>query len=202
MKVDFLTQFFREANIHKMSDARALLALASFFKGFASSQYKVGSEMVSSKKHNKFSWPEGVQYFFRNHAQSSRFSLAIADLRAVIEGLMEIERGLATKFNRAICRCGNVDRPKVVLILYIITPRHTNYAVVAGYRASHHQATYLNVVDFSQHKKIQDEPHMSTSQEYGIGKPLQNLHPSHYLSPQEKTNLLQHLRSLTQRYWH
>lgn len=47
MVFDFLTRFVSKANIQEMSDALALIALSSFLKRFAKSQYEAGVEMVS-----------------------------------------------------------------------------------------------------------------------------------------------------------
>lgn len=59
-------------------------------------------------------------------------------------------RELATKLSRVICRCGNVHPPDKGLTLYIDPLHPTIRSVVARYKESHRQATYLNIVDYIQ----------------------------------------------------
>lgn len=147
MVVYFLTRLVREGNIQEMSEAQAIAALPSFLDGFAKSQYETGAETVFPEEGGISSWPEAVQYRLRNYAQSSTISLAIADLRAGSQGLLETERELATRMNQTVCRCGNAYPPEEVLTLYIDAHHPPIYSLVAWFRESHRGAPYPDVVE-------------------------------------------------------
>lgn len=150
--VDFLTSFVREANIQKISEAEAVVALPSFQKVFASAQFEAGVEIASPEKGGISDWPEAVQYLSRNYAQSPRTSSAISDLSAVSREPTKTRHELYIWLGRAICRCANFHRPEEVLILYT-DPLHTaTRMVVARYRESPLRAVYLDIVDFAQHE--------------------------------------------------
>lgn len=136
-----------------MPEPQALVAPPSVFKGFAKSQYEAGAQMMSPEEGEISSWPEAVQYFLRNYAQTSRISFAIADLRALCQEAMETERELAAKLNQSIGCCSNIQPPEEDLTFYIIALHPKIRTVVARYREFHRRAAYLNLADYAQHER-------------------------------------------------
>lgn len=67
MVVGFLTRFIREADIQKVSEVLAFVALPSFLEEYARSWYETGAGLVSPEKIGVSGWPEAVHYLLRNH---------------------------------------------------------------------------------------------------------------------------------------
>lgn len=91
MVIHFVTLFVREANIQEICKAWAFVALPPFLRRFVKSRYEAGSEMMIPEEGGISSWGEAVQYLIKNYAQSSRISLAIANLLLISQELMESE---------------------------------------------------------------------------------------------------------------
>lgn len=75
--------------------------------------------MVSPEESGIMRWSMTIQYLLRNNAQSSRVSLAIADLQAVSQGFLKTKQELVAKLNQTICCCRNEHPLDEVFTRYI-----------------------------------------------------------------------------------
>lgn len=81
MVLEFLWRFVCEANIQTMTEAQALIALASFLTGFC--RYQAEVKQVSSENGGVTRRPEAERYLLLSYAQNLHISTAMRDLRAV-----------------------------------------------------------------------------------------------------------------------
>jgi len=150
MVIDFLTRLVREANIQGFSEAQMFLALPAFLEGKALSHYESGIEFVPPEEGGVSCWPEAVQYFLRSYAGNQNISAAEKDLRATQQKDDEEERDFATRMNKAVTRCGNVHSQFDVITMFVDGLHSSISPLVARFRESTRNASYLQVVDYAQ----------------------------------------------------
>ena len=103
----FLAKFVEEADILRMSEAQAFIALPTFLSGQAQQQFNAVCG-ASFEEGGVSCWPEAVQYLLRSYTTSANINEAIARLRSTIQSADETEMQYSSRLNNAFVRCGNV----------------------------------------------------------------------------------------------
>lgn len=153
MIIDFLERFMLETYFQKLSDAQAIVVLPTFPVEFAKSQYETVVELVSTEGGGVSSWPEAVQYLWRSYAESFHINGTIDNLQEMRRRASKKDCLFPARLNKEITRCVNVHAPAEKITPFIVAFHPTNRLIVARFRASSQNISYLDYIDYAQHEK-------------------------------------------------
>ena len=103
---DFLTRFTESADLNRMSEAQAFIALPKYLSGIAEQQFR--ATRYGARSGGVSSWPEAVQYFLSTYATPSVIREAVNEVRNIRQHPNEDELQYSCRLNNAVYRCGNV----------------------------------------------------------------------------------------------
>lgn len=146
----FLARFVREADVLRMSEAQAFIALPHFLTGFALSQFEaVRDTSVIGDIGGVNCWPEAVQYLLRSYATSSEIQKALLDLSNIRQSSGEDEKDFSNRLEAGISRAGNVHTLDEKCTMFEAGLLPETKHLVSRHRESNPQVTYLELVQFA-----------------------------------------------------
>ena len=138
----FLAEFAEEADLLRMSEGQASLALKSFLKGSARTRYEAANGIGS--------WAESVQYFLVIYATDAVIEEALSDSCDIRQRPNEAEVDYSTRLSEAELRCGNVNKWDVRKLRFIDGLLPSIKPLVARYNRMKRDATYWDVIEEAQ----------------------------------------------------
>ena len=138
----FLAKFAVEADLLRMTEGQAVLAIPEMLRGQASVRYEAANSVNT--------WPETVQYFLRNYATDAIIEQAVEDLKNIQQKAGEHEVDYSNRLTEAELRCGNVHEWHERKLRYIQGLIPPIKPLVARYNRENRRATYWDVVEFAQ----------------------------------------------------
>lgn len=148
--LDFLSRFVAEADILRMSEAQAYIALPYFLTGLAEDQFNSVRGSTRASEGGVTCWPEAVQYLLRSYATGNAIQGAILALRDTKQKADESETVYSTRLNKAFHRCGNVFSAAERCTMFVDGLTRTIGGLVARYRENNRRVSYLELVQFAQ----------------------------------------------------
>ena len=108
MKIfEIISRFVNEADMHRMSEAQAFIALPIFMSHPAEKNFRT-SIGGTSQKGTVTCWPEAVQHLLRTYATPAAMLEVMDKLRSIRQGETETEESYRNRLHESINLCGNV----------------------------------------------------------------------------------------------
>lgn len=145
--LDFLTRFVRKENIQEVSVAQAFDAIPSFLTEISLIDLERELEKASPEERGMTSWPETVKHLLPDHSQHKNISQAIKVLKYIRQKLDETERQLATRFNKGMDRCGNVNSIGKNITYDVDAILPTKSYLVGRYMKANGHTSFLDIRD-------------------------------------------------------
>ena len=133
----FLIHFVTEADKLNMSEGQAYLAIPSYLKGSAKSQF---SSMQNGIRAGGITcWPEAIQFFLRSYPTPNVIRNAISELMNIRQQPGEDESTYAGKLSTALARCGNVHDEPTIMTMFVNGLQPSIRTTVSRFREDHHR---------------------------------------------------------------
>ena len=144
--LDFLARFVREADMLKMSEAQACIAVPYFLRGHAEQQLNAVRGSSSVREGGVTCWSEAVQYRQRSYGTSSAIRDAIPDLRDTSQHPDETETGFSTRLKPAFYRRGKVHTSEEKAKMFVDGLDTVIKTLVEQRREETHRMNYLELI--------------------------------------------------------
>ena len=195
----FLAKYVEEADILRMSEAQAFIALPKVLSGHAQEQFNA-VRGASVEEGGVSCRPEAVQYLLRSYATSANINEAIARLRSTIQRADETEMQYSSRLNNAFVRCGNVYSLSEKIQFFVDGLDPAIKSLVSRHREADRRCTFLELVQFAQAEgdaiRARERRRSSRLQV----SPAKRTHPQRALFAEEKQHLHHSSAETTEQY--
>ena len=150
MILNFLTRFVEEADIIKMTEAQALLALPHYLMDSAETQFR--ASIKGARSGGITSFPEAIQYLLRTYATPSALREAVNAVRDIRQQANETENEYNIRLSNACDRCGNAFDEAQKMTFFVNGLMESIRSIVARFRESipRSELSYTELVSYAQ----------------------------------------------------